>query len=207
MIVGLGNPGPEYADTRHNVGFAVVDALAETLGREGAQRKFGGKVATADVAGKTVLLLKPLTYMNRSGQSVATAVGFYKVPPEQVMVVLDDMDLEPGRIRLRAQGSPGGHHGLEDVIRCLGTDRFGPVSGGDRVQGPTGRCRLRPRQTDRRGAGPPGCGRPAIAGRGAVLARSRDRQDDDAVQSRAGGYVGSDARIEVDAWDILEILV
>jgi peptidyl-tRNA hydrolase, PTH1 family len=122
MIVGLGNPGPEYADTRHNVGFAVVDALAERLGVKVAQRKFGGKAATADVAGKTVLLLKPLTYMNRSGQSVATAVGFYKVPPEQVMVVLDDMALEPGRIRLRAQGSPGGHHGLEDVIRCLGTD-------------------------------------------------------------------------------------
>jgi PTH1 family peptidyl-tRNA hydrolase len=88
-----------------------------------SQRKFGGKVATVDVAGKMVLLLKPLTYMNRSGQSVATAVGFYKVPPEQVMVVLDDMDLQPGRIRLRGQGSAGGHHGLEDVLLHLGTDR------------------------------------------------------------------------------------
>ena len=124
MIVGLGNPGPEYADTRHNVGFAVIDALAGMWGVAVRQTKFGGKAATADAAGKTVLLLKPQTYMNRSGQSVATAAGFYKVPLEQVMAVLDDMDLEPGRIRLRAQGSPGGHHGLEDVIRCLGTDRF-----------------------------------------------------------------------------------
>jgi len=123
MIVGLGNPGPEYADTRHNVGFAVVDALAETLGVKVSQRKFGGKVATADVAGKTVLLLKPLTYMNRSGHAVATAMGFYKLPLEQLMVVLDDMALEPGRIRLRGQGSAGGHHGLEDVLLHLGTDR------------------------------------------------------------------------------------
>ena len=124
MIAGLGNPGLDYAETRHNMGFAVVDALAALWGVEVRQRKFGGKVATLEVAGKTVMLLEPWTYMNLSGQSVATAAGFYKVLPEQVMVVLDDMDLEPGRIRLRAQGSAGGHHGLEDVIRCLGTDRF-----------------------------------------------------------------------------------
>jgi len=124
MIVGLGNPGPEYADTRHNMGFAVVDALAATWGAAAGQRKFGGKVATVDAAGKTVVLLKPWTYMNRSGQSVATAVGFYKLPLDRLMVVLDDMALDPGRIRLRGLGSAGGHHGLEDVILLLGTDRF-----------------------------------------------------------------------------------
>ncbi|MBP8303563.1 MAG: aminoacyl-tRNA hydrolase [Phycisphaerae bacterium] len=124
MIAGLGNPGPDYADTRHNMGFAVVDALAALWGVEVTQRKFGARTATVAVEGKTILLLKPWTYMNRSGQSVATAAGFYKLPPEQVMVVLDDMDLEPGRIRLRSSGSAGGHHGLEDVIRGLGTDGF-----------------------------------------------------------------------------------
>jgi len=124
MIVGLGNPGPKYADTRHNVGFAVVDAIAEALGVKISQRKFGAKMATADATGKTVLLLKPLTYMNRSGHSVATAAGFYKLPLEHLMVVLDDMALEPGRIRLRGQGSAGGHHGLEDILLRLGTDRL-----------------------------------------------------------------------------------
>ena len=124
MIAGLGNPGLDYAETRHNMGFAVVDALAAAWGVEVRQRKFGGRTATVEVAGKTIMLLKPWTYMNRSGQSVAAAVGFYRLPPEQVMVILDDMDLAPGRIRLRSQGSAGGHHGLEDVIRCLGTDRF-----------------------------------------------------------------------------------
>jgi len=124
MIAGLGNPGLDYAETRHNMGFAVVDALAAAWGVEVRQRKFGGRTTTVEVAGRTIVLLKPWTYMNRSGQSVAAAAGFYRLPPEQVMVVLDDMDLAPGRIRLRSQGSAGGHHGLEDVIRCLGTNRF-----------------------------------------------------------------------------------
>ena len=124
MIVGLGNPGPEYAETRHNMGFVVVDALAEMWGVKATQRKFGARTATVDVAGKTVLLLKPWTYMNRSGERVATAVGFYKLSLEQVMVVMDDMALEPGQIRVRAQGSAGGHHGLEDIVLELATDRF-----------------------------------------------------------------------------------
>jgi peptidyl-tRNA hydrolase, PTH1 family len=123
LIVGLGNPGASYAGTRHNVGFAVIDALAEALGVRAWQGKFGGKAASVDVAGRTVLLLKPWTYMNRSGDSVAAAMGFYKLPPDRLMVVLDDMALEPGRIRLRGRGSAGGHHGLEDVQLKLGTDQ------------------------------------------------------------------------------------
>jgi peptidyl-tRNA hydrolase, PTH1 family len=123
LIVGLGNPGASYAGTRHNVGFAVIDALAERWGIKAWQGKFGGKAAVVDAAGRTVLLLKPWTYMNRSGDSVAVAMGFYKLPLDRLMVVLDDMALEPGRIRLRARGSAGGHHGLEDILLKLGTDQ------------------------------------------------------------------------------------
>ncbi|MBN2595100.1 MAG: aminoacyl-tRNA hydrolase [Sedimentisphaerales bacterium] len=124
MIVGLGNPGDEYADTRHNTGFKVIDSLAETVGVKVKKRKFGARFEAGEFAGKKLILLKPWQYMNRSGQAVATAAGFYKINIRNLMVVTDDMDLEPGRIRLRYKGSAGGHNGLADIIQKLGMSEF-----------------------------------------------------------------------------------
>lgn len=124
MVVGLGNPGSEYAGTRHNIGFQVTDALARTMGVARWQTKFGAKFADAQVEGYKLIMLKPWQYMNRSGQAVATASGFYRLSPEQIWVVVDDLALEPGRIRVRAKGSAGGHNGLKDIIAKLGTDTF-----------------------------------------------------------------------------------
>jgi PTH1 family peptidyl-tRNA hydrolase len=124
MIVGLGNPGDEYADTRHNTGFKVIDSLAETVGVKVRRRKFGARFELGEFAGKKLILLKPWQFMNRSGQAVATAAGFYKINIRDLMVVTDDMDLEPGRIRLRYKGSAGGHNGLADIIQKLGTNEF-----------------------------------------------------------------------------------
>ena len=125
MIVGLGNPGKEYIDTRHNIGFQVIDLLAETLQSDVKKRKFGARIGFGEFADKKIILLKPWQYMNRSGQAVATAKGFYKLCVSDLLVVLDDMALEPGRIRIRANGSAGGHNGLADIIEKLGTDNFG----------------------------------------------------------------------------------
>jgi peptidyl-tRNA hydrolase, PTH1 family len=124
LIAGLGNPGREYARTRHNAGFAVVDSLAESLGIEVTARKFGGLVGHGEYKGKKLILVKPQQYMNLSGQVVATVVGFYKLAIADVMVVADDMALEPGVVRLRAKGSAGGHNGLADIIEKLGTSDF-----------------------------------------------------------------------------------
>ncbi len=122
LIVGLGNPGKEYAGTRHNAGFEVVDLLTEVLGTDVKKRKFGARFGEGEYAGKKVILLKPQLYMNRSGEPVATAAGFYRLSVGDVLVVSDDMWLEPGRIRVRAKGSSGGHNGLADVLEKLGTD-------------------------------------------------------------------------------------
>jgi len=124
LIVGLGNPGARYAGTRHNMGFEVIDLLAEALGVEVTKKKFGARFGEAQYAGKRLILLKPWQFMNRSGQPVATVVGFYKLPLRDLLVVVDDMALVPGTIRLRARGSAGGHNGLADIIRKLGTDEF-----------------------------------------------------------------------------------
>jgi PTH1 family peptidyl-tRNA hydrolase len=124
MIVGLGNPGKQYADTRHNVGFKAIDLLAETMGIEVGKRSFGARLGKGEFAGQDVLLLKPWQYMNCSGQPVADAVGFYKLHLCDVLVVSDDMWLEPGQIRLRARGSAGGHNGLQDVVDKLGTQNI-----------------------------------------------------------------------------------
>jgi PTH1 family peptidyl-tRNA hydrolase len=124
IIVGLGNPGDEYADTRHNTGFKVIDALADTVGVKVKRRKFGARFELCEFAGKKLILLKPWQFMNRSGQAIATAMGFYRLHVNRLMVVTDDMDLEPGRIRVRAKGSAGGHNGLVDIIEKLGTNEF-----------------------------------------------------------------------------------
>ena len=125
LIVGLGNPGKEYINTRHNIGFQVIDSLAESLKVEVKKRKFGARFGLADFADKKLILLKPWQFMNRSGQAVATATAIYKLAVSNLLVVLDDMALEPGRIRIRSKGSAGGHNGLADIIEKLGTDNFG----------------------------------------------------------------------------------
>jgi len=124
LVVGLGNPGRAYAGTRHNIGFEVVDRVAAALETPVKKKKFGGLVGEAVYGGRKVLLVKPQEYMNCSGQVVATVAGFYRLASSDVLVVTDDMALEPGRIRLRAQGSSGGHNGLADIIAKLGTERF-----------------------------------------------------------------------------------
>jgi len=125
MVVGLGNPGDEYIDTRHNTGFKVIDSLAEALKIDVRKKKFGARFGTGEFCDKKLILLKPWRWMNLSGQAVATAVGFYKLELSNLLVVTDDMALEPGRIRIRAAGSGGGHNGLADIIEKLGTNEFG----------------------------------------------------------------------------------
>ncbi len=124
LVVGLGNPGREYAETRHNAGFKVIEALEEALGIEVRQRKFGARLGEGRYAGGKVILMKPWKMMNRSGECVAAAVGFYQLDLRHLLVISDDRALEPGTIRLRAKGSAGGHNGLADVIEKLGTSDF-----------------------------------------------------------------------------------
>lgn len=124
LVVGLGNPGSGYRGTRHNAGFDVVDMFAERFGVEVGRTKFGGLFGELMLRGRQVLLLKPESYMNRSGQAVATAAGFYRLVGGQIMVVSDDLALPPGKIRIRAKGSAGGHNGLKDVIARLGHEEF-----------------------------------------------------------------------------------
>ena len=124
MIVGLGNPGDEYVDTRHNTGFKVVDLLAEALVIDIRKKKFGARFGSGEFSDEKLILLKPWQFMNLSGQAVATAVGFYRLSAENLLVVTDDMALEPGVIRLRAKGSAGGHNGLKSIIARLGSEGF-----------------------------------------------------------------------------------
>ena len=124
VIAGLGNPGQQYEGTRHNMGFRAMDRLAADAGVRIDRLRFRGLTAEATVAEHRVLLLKPQTYMNSSGESVAEAMNWYKLPSTQLIVIHDDISLEPGRIRVRGKGSPGGHNGIEDIIRMLGTEEF-----------------------------------------------------------------------------------
>jgi PTH1 family peptidyl-tRNA hydrolase len=124
MIVGLGNPGKEYVGTRHNAGFDVIDELARKLAATVERKKFGALFGEALRGDERIILLKPQQYMNLSGQVVVSAVGFYKLSLNDLMVVADDMALAPGLIRIRAGGSGGGHNGLRDIIAQLGTDQF-----------------------------------------------------------------------------------
>ncbi len=117
LIAGLGNPGSEYASTRHNIGFMAVDALA---GSANFASKFQGHFAIATIGGETVGLLKPQTYMNLSGKSVQAAMAFYKVPPAQVMVLHDEVDLPLGKLRIKQGGGANGHNGLKDIDQMVG---------------------------------------------------------------------------------------
>ena len=122
IVVGLGNPGTEYVGTRHNIGFQVIDELSKSLKIEVRKKKFGGAFGLGEFFDKRLILFKPWRYMNRSGEPVATVMGFYKIGLSDLLVVSDDMALEAGRIRLRAKGSCGGHNGLSDIVGSLGTD-------------------------------------------------------------------------------------
>lgn len=124
LIVGLGNPGRKYAHHRHNVGFMAVSRLAKRHGLAFKRQKGKAKVAEGPIAGQRVILAKPQTFMNLSGESVARLVRFFKIPPQRVLVVYDDLDLPLARLRLRPGGGSGGHKGLKSVIERLGTQDF-----------------------------------------------------------------------------------
>ncbi|TWU05111.1 aminoacyl-tRNA hydrolase [Stieleria varia] len=124
LIVGLGNPGKKYEDTRHNVGFIAVAKIAALLSASPSKVKFEGELAEASASGTKVCLLCPHTYMNASGQSVRKAVDFYKLEHDDILVLCDDLNLAPGRLRIRPRGSAGGQNGLKDIIRHLGDESF-----------------------------------------------------------------------------------
>ncbi len=124
LIVGLGNPGDNYAKTRHNVGFRAIDALASKLGCKVDRAKFRGLYGQANYKGQKLILLKPQTFMNSSGLSVMDAARFYKLPPERIIVLFDDISLDVGRLRVRADGSAGGHNGIKSMIGCLNSQSF-----------------------------------------------------------------------------------
>lgn len=140
MIVGLGNPGPQYARNRHNIGFQVVDILAERHGISLSRAKFnalfglgsitharaprGDRLLREDASGQRAALMRPLTFMNRCGSSVAPMARFYRVEPQDIFVIYDELDLPSGKLRLRPFGGSGGHNGMKSLIQMLGTDRF-----------------------------------------------------------------------------------
>lgn len=124
IVAFLGNPGLKYNGTRHNAGFMAADAMEKKLGVSINKMRFKALTQTADIGGKKVLLMKPQTYMNLSGDAIVQAANFYKVPPERVIVVSDETALPIGKLRIRRGGSAGGHNGLKSVIARLGTDQF-----------------------------------------------------------------------------------
>lgn len=124
LVVGLGNPGSKYENTRHNMGFLAVDLLAEQEKFKFTKLRFKAWTATVDLGGEKVLVMKPQTYMNLSGESVGEAARFYKIPPEHVLVISDDIALPTGKLRIRTGGSAGGHNGLKNIIQHLGSDQF-----------------------------------------------------------------------------------
>lgn len=124
LLVGLGNPEAVYAKNRHNIGFRTIDALAQKLNIKVDRAKFRGLYGQGSYEGQKVVLLKPMTFMNNSGLSVMDAAHFYKLPPERIVVLFDDISLDVGRLRLRADGSAGGHNGLKSIIGCLNSQSF-----------------------------------------------------------------------------------
>ncbi len=124
LIVGLGNPGKEYEKTRHNAGYRAIDRLAEKLGCKIDRSKFQGLYAQVNYRGRKLYLLKPLTYMNLSGRSVVQLSAYFGIPPQRIIVLFDDISLEPGRLRVRADGSAGGHNGIKSIIAEVGSQDF-----------------------------------------------------------------------------------
>jgi PTH1 family peptidyl-tRNA hydrolase len=124
LVIGLGNPGPQYERTRHNAGFRVVDKIAAKFGWKWAERRSRAVLASGTIGHEKVVLAKPLTFMNLSGEPVAELVRWYKVQPKDILVIYDELDLPVGKVRLRSQGSTAGHNGLESIIRYLHTDQF-----------------------------------------------------------------------------------
>ena len=124
LLVCLGNPGDKYENTRHNVGFMVADEIAERQGKPIQKLKFKALTNLFTISGEKVLVMKPVTYMNLSGEAVRQAADFYKISPDHILVVSDDTALAVGRLRIRLKGSAGGHNGLKNIIQHLGTDQF-----------------------------------------------------------------------------------
>lgn len=123
-VIGLGNPGRDYAGTRHNIGFDTITALTDKFGLRLSDRKFKGLCADGMIAGQRVILIQPQTFMNLSGECVRAVADFYKLAPEDIIIICDDVNLDVGRIRIRKKGSAGGHNGLKSIIAHLGTDEF-----------------------------------------------------------------------------------
>ena len=130
LIVGLGNPGPEYAKTRHNCGFRALDILAQKLGCKVDKGKFEGLYGQTTYEGHKLFLLKPLTYMNLSGRSVLQLSAYFNIPPQRIVVIFDDISLDIGRLRIRSNGSAGGHNGIKSIISQLGSQDFPRVKVG-----------------------------------------------------------------------------
>ena len=124
IVVGLGNPGEKYATTRHNVGFLTLDYLADKMNIKINKSKFKALVGEGELASKRVLFMKPQTFMNNSGEAVREATEFYKIPAENVIVIYDDISLNPGKLRIRKKGSDGGHNGIKSIIYHLNTNEF-----------------------------------------------------------------------------------
>ncbi|MFH1541640.1 MAG: aminoacyl-tRNA hydrolase [bacterium] len=127
LIVGLGNPGAEYENTRHNLGFKVIDELAARFQLTAFKKKLNSEIAEIKINNHKVILAKPQTFMNNSGVAVRALMSWYKFKPENLIVIYDDVDLEVGQLRVRDKGNAGGHHGIESVIQHLGTTQFGRV--------------------------------------------------------------------------------
>lgn len=127
LIVGLGNPGRQYENTRHNVGFRVIDRLAEKLDCTVEKEKYKALIGECRLGGEKLLLVKPQTYMNLSGEAAAALAGFYKIEAEDIITVYDDLALETGRLRIRTKGSHGGHNGMRSIIALLKTEKFARV--------------------------------------------------------------------------------
>jgi PTH1 family peptidyl-tRNA hydrolase len=130
LVVGLGNPGDKYYNTRHNAGFLMMDYIAERSGIRVDRAKYKALVGDGDLGGRRVLLMKPQTFMNNSGEAVAEAAKFYKIPPENIIVFSDDVSLDPGRVRMRKKGSDGGQKGLRSIVTHMGTEEFPRVKFG-----------------------------------------------------------------------------
>lgn len=124
ILAGLGNPGKEYEKTRHNAGFMALDLYCQKNGISVTRAKFNSLTAEADIGGNRVLIMKPQLYMNRSGEAIRDAASFYKIPPENIVVISDDVQLDVGRLRVRRKGSDGGQKGLRDIIYQLSSDNF-----------------------------------------------------------------------------------